>query len=152
MSCRSLVRCHEHYVDLFSCMSKKSQHQSIFPSHVSGRGYKIGPVSVCVRLSALLRLNRLSYRQRDILTSFDDISGPFGLLNKGAVKIYGWGVGLARFRKSRAPEFCPPSKRTHKNFAPPLQVRALKFRPPPQTYTYEHSIDYINCVRGHDFW
>ncbi len=35
----------------------------IFPSCISGRGYKIGPVCVCVcvRLSALSRLNRLSY-------------------------------------------------------------------------------------------
>ena len=48
-------------------LSSKGQDQvitmdhDIFPSRISGRGYKIGPVSVSVRLLGLSQLNRVTY-------------------------------------------------------------------------------------------
>ncbi len=50
---------------LGNSLSSRTPSHPIFPSRVSGRGYKIGPVCVCVCLSvchsALSRLNRLTH-------------------------------------------------------------------------------------------
>ncbi len=58
---------------------------SLIPSRVSGRGYKIGPVSLSVRLLALSRLNRVTY-QTIIWYAMCEMSVLEGLLAKNTDK------------------------------------------------------------------
>ncbi len=50
------------------CESRLYMHVTIVPSRVSGRGYKIGPVCVSVRLSVCLSVTTLTAEPFDAVT------------------------------------------------------------------------------------